>query len=184
MLTEFPTASIHGRFQILHLDHLDYFQRAADRYGRLYIGLTGLRHDLVGGAGRRSPAANPLTYWERVEMWRRVLLELGHHVDDHLIGPFPIEAPIFLGDFVPKDCICATTVREPWNEEKVRLLERLGYQVDDLKCSTEKTVSSTMIRSMIADGSLDWKDLVPRSVADFLVSIDLRSRLEGCSSER
>lgn len=177
MLEEFPIASVHGRFQIIHLEHLEYFQRAVDRYGKIYIGLTGQRRDLDGDDSRSSMMMNPLTYWERVEMWRRLLAELGYRLEDYPIGPFPIEVPDHLSDFVPTSCICATTIRESWNWEKVRRLEERGYKVEVLKQDLDKGLSATMVRSLIAEGSPEWTRLVPGSVADFLRSIDIRSRL-------
>src|SRR6185312_3106491 len=166
----FPPASIHGRFQVLHLEHLEYFRRAADRYGCLYVGLTGQLRDQLGEDPRTSSLANPLTYWERVEMWRRVLDAEGVDLKAHRIGPFPIESPEALPDFVPYHSVCTTTVREPWNLEKVRRLENLGYTVDILLHNPDKALSATTLRSMIARDDEGWEAFVPASVADFLRS--------------
>lgn len=174
----FPEASIHGRFQILHRDHFAYFKQAAVKYGRLYIGLTGLSRDLGGGSGREDTAQNPLTYWERTEMWRAALVELADGVD-HVIGPFPVERPDLLPDYVPRSCVCATTVRDKWNTEKVRRLSAAGYEVDVLFTDYDKQLSGTDIRTMIAAGSGEWVELVPPGVAEFLISIDIEARLRG-----
>lgn len=172
----FPEASIHGRFQILHNDHLEYFERAAAKYGRLYIGLTGLRRDLGDGSGRESAAKNPLTFWERVEMWRVALAGIADDTD-HVIGPFPIERPELLLDYVPRSCVCAATVRDSWNEEKVRRLADAGYEVDVLFTDYDKQLSGTDVRSMIASGSRVWVESVPPRVADFLIGIGIEARL-------
>lgn len=178
----FPSACIHGRFQVLHRDHLIYFQQAAEKYGRLFIGLTGQRRDLMGQSNRETAERNPLTYWERVEMWRRALTEFADGVD-HIIGPFPIEQPDLLPDFVPLSCVCATTVRDDWNSEKIRRLSAVGYEVDVLFTDYHKTLSGSDIRSMIVSGSNDWIKLVPPRVAEFLIEIDLEARLRGSSPQ-
>jgi nicotinamide-nucleotide adenylyltransferase len=174
----FPAASIHGRFQIMHQEHFAYFEQAAAKYGRLYIGLTGLSRDLDGGAARETATQNPLTYWERCGMWRAALGAFDDGLD-HVIGPFPIERPDLLPDFVPRSCVCATTVRDKWNTEKVRRLDAAGYEVDVLFTDYDKQVSSTDIRTMIASGSGDWGDLVPPGVASFLAGIDIEARLRA-----
>lgn len=171
----FPAACIHGRFQIVHREHLAYLERAAAQYGRLYIGLTALDRDR-DGSGREATAQNPLTYWERVEMWRAVLAELPDGAR-HVIGPFPIERPDLLPDYVPRSCICATTVRDAWNSEKVRRLRAAGYDVDVLFTDYDKQLSGTDVRKLIATGSSDWLGLVPAGVADFLRRIDIERRL-------
>jgi nicotinamide-nucleotide adenylyltransferase len=172
----FPAACIHGRFQVLHRDHVGYFQRAAEKYGQLYIGLTGQRRDLHGSALREVADQNPLSYWERAEMWVRFLEAIGQ-ADRHLIGPFPIESPDTLSDFVPLSCVCATTVCEAWNEEKINRLRELGYQVDVLYTNTNKTLSGTMLRNLIMAGSSAWKDYVPESVANFVSEVGLEKRI-------
>jgi nicotinamide mononucleotide adenylyltransferase len=172
----FPRACINGRFQILHSEHFEYFQRAAAKYGRLYIGLTGQARDLSGASRRAADAANPLSYWERTHMWRLALRAAGERAD-HIIGPFPIERPGCLPDFVPQSCICATTVRDEWNEDKVVRLRDAGYEVDVLYTDYNKTLSGARIREMIASGSSDWLPLVPPGVGEFLCDIDIASRL-------
>lgn len=172
----FPKASIHGRFQILHNDHFAYFQRAAERYGRLYIGLTGLNRDLDGTVGRQAAVQNPLSYWERCEMWRAALAEM---IDgfDHVIGPFPVERPELLPDYVPRSCVCATTVRDQWNAEKISRLNAAGYEVDVLYTNYDKRISGTGVRDMIASGSSEWVELVPPGVAEYLTGIGIEARL-------
>ncbi len=174
----FPKACIHGRFQILHQEHLVYFQRAAAKYGPLYIGLTALSRDRGSESGREATAQNPLTYWERVEMWRAALADLPDG-GDHVIGPFPVERPELLPDYVPRSCICATTVRDAWNGEKVRRLLAAGYEVDVLFTDYDKQLAGTDVRKLIATGSREWLDLVPAGVAEFLGRIDIEARLRA-----
>jgi nicotinamide mononucleotide adenylyltransferase len=153
---------------------------AAAKYGRLYIGITGQERDRTGDLAREAAGRNPLAFWERVEMWRIALDEVAPDAD-HVVGPFPIEHPATLLDYVPLSCICATTIREDWNDEKVRRLEGLGYDVDILLDDRTKRISGEQVRGLIASGSSDWRHFVPSGVADYLTEIGLRDRLRALS---
>lgn len=174
----FPPACIHGRFQILHNDHVAYFEAAQAKYGRLYIGLTCQQRDQNSIDRRAAAEANPLSLWERAEMWRALLNSLGQ-AQDHMIGPFPIESPEFLPDFVPRSCICATTIREAWNQEKVSRLQSAGYEVDILPHDSASHLASRDLRRMIAAGDQAWRNLTPRPVADFLEASGIERRLRS-----
>lgn len=80
---------VYGRFQILHLKHVEYILAAKMRCKRLYIGIT-MSDDLHVSGGeednyRVRRSANPLTYIERFEklgipvevLWRRTKEEKG-----------------------------------------------------------------------------------------------------------
>jgi nicotinamide mononucleotide adenylyltransferase len=174
----FPVASIHGRFQIIHNEHVRYFRAAAKKYGGLYIGITGQHADADRERSRSPTSGHPLTYWERAAMWEAFLEAEGAR-QAHVIGPFPIERPDALIDFVPLSCVCATTVREEWNREKIGRLERLGYRVDVLYEDLSKDLSGAMIRELISTGSSGWEALVPPAVAGFLQSIGIEGRLRA-----
>lgn len=176
----FPDASIHGRFQILHNEHFAYFRSAVEKYGRLYIGLTGQGRDLANQRGREAAAQNPLTYWERVEMWHSALAAAEDGFG-HIVGPFPIERPDLLLDYVPTSSVCATTVREDWNQAKISRLRSAGYRVDVLYTDLDKQMSGGRIRAMIAAGSRDWVELVPPGVADFLTEIGIEERIRSAA---
>ena len=80
---------VYGRFQILHLKHVEYILAAKMRCKRLYIGIA-MSDDLHVSGGeednyRVRRSANPLTYIERFEklgipvevLWRRTKEEKG-----------------------------------------------------------------------------------------------------------
>ena len=174
----FPDASIHGRFQVIHNEHLHYFRLAEAKYGRLYIGLTGQKADLKPDSGRGGLLQNPFSYWERAEMWRFLLSNIAP-AHDHVVGPFPIEAVDRLPDFVPPGCMCVTTLREPWNAQKIEALTSAGYRVDVVVEDYSKHISGTMVRRLIAANDPAWESLVPPPVAEFLKSRGLIARLQG-----
>ena len=72
---------VHGRFQVLHLKHMEYILAAKMRCKKLFIGLTNPDSlhtgDTVNDENRSARSANPLTYYERYEMIQGALREFG-----------------------------------------------------------------------------------------------------------
>ena len=68
------TGVIHGRFQVLHNDHLKYLMAGKSKCQHLVVGITNPDPTLTGPESadphRDSPFANPLTYVERYTMVR------------------------------------------------------------------------------------------------------------------
>jgi len=60
---ELSDASVHGRFQVLHNDHLEYILEAKKRCQHLWIGITKYDIDHLNPLGRHRerPESNPLT---------------------------------------------------------------------------------------------------------------------------
>ena len=139
----------------------------------------------IGGSdGREALVNNPLTYAERVAMWKTVLGANGFEPAEYEIGPFPIEAPQQLVDFVPQSCICATTIREPWNKAKVSTLIKEGYTVDVLYEDQSKPVSGSQIRGLMRRGDKKWRALVPEGVEDFLAKTGILDRMIAAMSNK
>lgn len=74
------TGVVNGRFQVLHLKHMEYILAAKMRCRKLYIGLTNpdgrMTGDSVNDQNRSTKAANPLTYFERYEMIKGAMRNL------------------------------------------------------------------------------------------------------------
>ena len=64
------TGVVNGRFQVLHLKHMEYILAAKMRCRKLYIGLTNPdslhTRESVNDENRSARSANPLTYFEPV----------------------------------------------------------------------------------------------------------------------
>ena len=107
---------IHGRFQPFHNEHLDYALAALKEVAFLWIGIT--QYDVIElKTGNSSPSrtektANPLTYIERIEIIKSALIENKVDPNKFSFVPFPIEEPNKLKQFVTRNVICYTTVRE------------------------------------------------------------------------
>ena len=88
---------IHGRFQVLHNDHIKYLLAGKQLCEHLVIGITNpdpsLTRDSEANPHRSTPIANPLTYYERYIMVEAALLEQGLISSEFSIVPFPINIP-------------------------------------------------------------------------------------------
>lgn len=73
------TGVVNGRFQVLHLKHMEYILAAKMRCRKLYIGLTNPdslhTRESVNDENRSARSANPLTYFERYQMIRGAMKE-------------------------------------------------------------------------------------------------------------
>ncbi len=176
----FPTASVHGRFQPFHNEHLEYVLAAKAVSDFLWIGIT--KYDITPseftplGRPRERPENNPLTYFERINMIMAALVESGVDIGTFGFVPFPIETPHRLAEFLPPSIPCLTTVCEDWNKEKIRILRGFGYTVDVL-WERQKRVTGGSIREDIINGGSTWRSLVPPSTAAAVEMLNVRDRL-------
>lgn len=179
--------SVHGRFQPLHNAHLDYILEAKKHCDFLWVGIT--KYDTASehlnplGRHRERPEANPLTYFERLNIIRAALIESGIPPAEFAFVPFPIEMPAALPLFLPRNITCFTTICEDWNREKIRVLEAAGYTVEVLWERIPKAFSGADIRESIAKGTDDWKRLVPPATVKAVDNLALRARLQKLFSD-
>ena len=145
---------VYGRFQILHLKHVEYILAAKMRCKRLYIGIT-MSDDLHVSGGeednyRVRRSANPLTYIERYEMLRDTLLSFGVPREEFEIIPFPIDRVEYLGQYLPEGAVCFMSICDEWTANNEKRFEKLGIPVEVLwrRTKEEKGVSGSQIRQM------------------------------------
>lgn len=181
-MVSFPIGSVHGRFQILHNEHMAYITEAKRYCDHLVVGITnvvGLTDRTQNTEGsRRSEINNPLTYFERSQMISQALISSGISAEEFSCSPFPIEQPDNLPYFLDLKAVCFTTIREAWNITKIDELRKAGYQVVVLLEGREKIISGSKIRDDIIAKGQSWRALVPNSVADYLTNLDIYSRLD------
>ena len=175
------TASVHGRFQPFHNEHLEYVLAAKDRCDFLWVGIT--KYDTTPseftplGRPRERPENNPLTYFERISIISDSLIEAGLPPGSFGFVPFPIETPRRLSEFMPVSIPCLTTICEDWNKEKIKILRSYGYTVTVLWERDQKLVTGGAIREEIIQGGSGWKALVPPATVKAVGSLNLRKRL-------
>ena len=179
-------ASVHGRFQPFHVEHLDYIVAAFARAHFVHVGITQfershLRHIDGASTHRESSLSNPLTYFERVELLTLALHGAGIDPGRYRVGPFPIESPEELADFLPLNIPILTTRVDEWNDRKVELLRALGYEVELLFNRDPKGVSGSEIRALIGAHDDRWTSMVPASTVEYLKSLSLAERLNSAA---
>jgi nicotinamide-nucleotide adenylyltransferase len=157
-----------GRFQPFHLGHLDAIKHALKEADELVI--------VIGSAQYSHNANNPFTAGERLVMVRQALLEAG--VDDSTFWIVPVPDVHLhmlwvsaVEGYTPK--FNAVYSNEPLTK---RLFMEAGYEVKTIPLFERKVYNSTVVREkMVKDDS--WTELVPKSIAVFILEIDGVNRL-------
>ncbi|WP_045211070.1 nicotinate-nucleotide adenylyltransferase [Desulfonatronovibrio magnus] len=161
---------IHGRFQVLHNDHLKYLMAGKELCHHLIVGITNpdpvLTSDVDVDPKRSESAANPMTYYERMVMVREVLLEAGVNYDQLSIVPFPITRPDLYRYYVPLDAVFFLSIYDDWGRKKLSHFKSLGLDTHVLweVPPEQKGLSSTDIRGLMAEQK-PWEHLVPQATA-------------------
>lgn len=173
---------VHGRFQVMHLKHMEYILAAKMRCRKLFIGLTNPdsmhTKDSVHDINRSERSSNPLTYYERYEMIRGAMKEFNVPESEYDIVPFPINYPEYLLQYVPRDAVYYMGMYDEWDEEKYKTLKDLGLNIEVLwkRAPEEKGVTASWVRSCIATNQ-EWAHLVPKSVYYYLTEHKLDERI-------
>lgn len=179
---------IHGRFQVLHVEHMRYLLEAKRRCEHLIIGVSNpdvaLTRHTAANPHRDAPLSNPLTYYERMVMIRGSMVEYGVSLEEFGIVPFPICYPELLFNYVPKEAMFYMTIYDEWSEEKKRALEELGCQVEVMwqKPAEEKEMSATEVRSNIIHDRL-WEHEVPKFVYRYIMEHGIDRRLKELAAQ-
>lgn len=176
---------VHGRFQVLHLKHMEYLLAAKMRCRLLYVGIT--HPDIfsypaaspldVHGTLRRD---NPLTYIERYEMIRDSLLEFGVNREEFELVPFPVSRPELLAQYAPRDAVYYMSICGEWDREKYKILTLLGLKTEILweRTAEEKGITGTELRTLIAGGGA-WRQYMPKAAAEYLTEHGLDERIKN-----
>lgn len=179
---------VHGRFQGLHLKHMEYLLAAKMRCRLLYVGIT---HPDIFACPAASPLDvhgtlvrdNPLAYIERYEMIRDSLLEFGVKREEFEIIPFPVDRPDVLAQYAPADAVYYMSICGEWDREKEKILSSLGLKTEILweRDPEEKGITGTELRALIAgDGS--WRQYMPKAATEYLTEHGLDERIKNLFS--
>ncbi len=166
-------ACVTGRFQPVHADHLRLFRLALDACGRLVVAVTnpdpGTRRPEPTSAHRHRDEANPLTYFERVELLTAALGSaegIGQEMCARVrIVPFDLGRPAHWPHYVPLRAVQYVGVYGPWEREKSRRLADGGYRVVEVSGNEHTRRSSTAIRQAMRAGDA-WEPLVPAATVE------------------
>ncbi|MFO7727422.1 MAG: nicotinate-nucleotide adenylyltransferase [Desulfonatronovibrio sp.] len=173
---------IHGRFQVLHNDHLKYLLAGKRLCRHLVVGITNpdpvLTTDVQADTKRSDPLANPLTYFERLIMVREALLEAGISMEEMTITPLPITRPELYKYYVPMDAVFFLSIYDQWGRKKLDQFRNIGLSTHVLweVEPEEKGLSSSHVRQLMIEGG-EWESLLPRAVLRLCRAWDIPARL-------
>lgn len=161
-----------GRFQPVHIGHIEYLTAALERCERLVVGITNpdtsSRIHTAADPRRSEASANPYTYSQRQRLIEGALLEAGWNAEQFLLTPAPVREPEKLVEYLPgpDESLALLTVYDAWGDEKVALMRELGYPVDVMwrRTHEERVTSGTEVRRLMVEGG-EWRQLVPPFVA-------------------
>jgi nicotinamide mononucleotide adenylyltransferase len=173
---------VHGRFQVLHNDHLTYILAAKSRCKHLVVGITNpdpsLTREDNAAPQRSNPTANPLTYFERYTLVKETLCDAGLDYGNFAVVPFPINVPELYCYYVPLDAVFYLTIYDEWGTRKSELFRQCGLVTEVMweRPLKEKGLTSTEIRRRMMN-SEPWEHLVPRAVATLIREWEVPERL-------
>lgn len=182
------TGVIHGRFQVLHNDHMKYLMAGKFLCRHLVVGITNpdptlTRHTKADPA-RSNPASNPLTYYERYRIVREAILDEGVDLRDLSVVPLTINFPELYTYYVPLDATFFLTIYDEWGEKKLRVFSSLGLKTKVLwrRPLAEKGLSASYVRGLIAKGE-PWEHLVPPAAARMMHELGVIERITRIAGE-
>lgn len=173
---------VHGRFQLLHNDHVRYIMAGKERCEHLIIGICNPDAELTkyseANPHRSTPTANPFTYYERYQMIKGTLVQMGIKATDFDIIPFPINYPELIFNYAPSSANYYMTIYDAWGHEKKKMLESIGCRTEVLWeiSLREKGISGSDVRKLIVEGGA-WEKYVPQYVYDYVIHNHLDERL-------
>ena len=174
---------IHGRFQVLHKDHLKYLLAGKKLCEHLIVGITNpdpvLSGEDMADPKRSTPGANPLTYYERQILVKVALVDAGLDMREFTLVPLPINHPEIYRYYVPMDAVSFLTIYDDWGRRKLELFQSMGLKTHVLweVPLDKKGISAADIRlAMVQDEQ--WEHLVPSRVAGLMIQWDIPGRLK------
>jgi nicotinamide-nucleotide adenylyltransferase len=163
-------ACVTGRFQPVHVQHIELFRIALREADHLVVAVTNpdhaARHEESTSDHRHTDDANPFVYFERLRLLRAALDGAGF-ADRASVVPFDLTRPHVWPEYVPLRARQFVRVYDAWEREKADRLAAAGYAVTVLDGEQSTRVSASDIRAAIAGGR-DWEDLVPAATVPVL----------------
>jgi nicotinamide mononucleotide adenylyltransferase len=175
---------IHGRFQVVHNDHVKYLMAGKALCNHLVVGVTNpdplATRQEDADLHRHSSRHNPLTYFERLILVRSVLDKAGVPEADFSVVPFPIHFPEQYKYYVPMTAIFFLTIYDDWGRKKLNYFKAMGLKTHVMwegPPENKGTSATDVRRRMICDEP--WEHLVPPEIAGHLKEWDISKRLKA-----
>lgn len=176
-MSHYPYGLVLGRFQPLHIGHMEFLEAARHRCGRLIVGITNPDIRTItfqaSDPNRSRQESNPFTFFQRFQMIERALGKAGWQPQQFAILPADIAQTPALTALLPEPSrtVVLATIYDEWGEEKAQRMRQEGFSVEILwrRSMAERATSGTEIRGLMARGA-PWRHLVPEGVAEMLVA--------------
>ncbi|MGB0062860.1 MAG: adenylyltransferase/cytidyltransferase family protein [Terracidiphilus sp.] len=164
-----------GRFQPLHIGHVEYLEAARNECDRLVIGITnpdiGSIRFNAADPNRSKSESNPFSYFERHEMIHAALRDFGWEPSAFAIVPADVADLSRVGVFLPDPAQTTVfiTIYDAWGEEKAHRMSDLGYRVHILwrREMASRVTSGTALRTLMRRNEA-WRHLVPPAIATYV----------------
>lgn len=172
-VAEYKTGVIHGRFQVLHNDHVKYIMAGKKLCKHLVVGITNPDPLLTkmedADPERNNPLGNPLTYYERYILVKTVLETEGLKPHQFSVVPFPVNFPERYKYYVPMEAVFFLTIYDEWGKKKLRYFQEQGLRTHVLweVPREQKGISASEIRELMIKNE-PWEHLVPYSISVLL----------------
>jgi nicotinamide-nucleotide adenylyltransferase/phosphinothricin biosynthesis protein PhpF len=177
---------IHGRFQPLHLGHMEYLMAGKALCDVLVVGITNPDPWHVTAEStdpaRGAPEANPFTYYERYLMLEGALGDAGIAPRELRIVPFPHGFPERLSHYAPADALYFLSIYGAWGETKLDRFSALGLRTHVLWRRESTVTSGTEVRARMLEGR-DWTQLVPPAVQLVIREAGLEARVRRLGAD-
>jgi len=182
-IAEYKTGVIHGRFQVLHNDHVKYLMAGKKLCRHLVVGITNPDPFLTkmedADPERNNPLENPLTYYERYALVNAVLEAEGLKPHQFSVVPFPVNFPERYKYYVPLDAVFFLTIYDEWGKKKLSYFQEQGLKTHVLRevPKEQKGISASEVRALMVK-ERPWGHLVPKSVATLMNNWRIPERLQ------
>jgi len=182
-IAEYKTGVIHGRFQVLHNDHVKYLMAGKKLCRHLVVGITNPDPFLTkmedADPERNNPLENPLTYYERYALVNAVLEAEGLKPHQFSVVPFPVNFPERYKYYVPLDAVFFLTIYDEWGKKKLSYFQEQGLKTHVLRevPKKQKGISASEVRALMVK-ERPWGHLVPKSVATLMNNWRIPERLQ------
>lgn len=158
-------ALVIGRFQPVHLGHVDLIKKAREHAGSVVVG--------VGSSNAKPSLRNPFTFEERAQMLRAAFgddLEIVAVPDIHDPPRYPAHC---------MDVVGPVTEVFGNDDRTMDLFEDDGHRVYRPGLQRREEWEAATIRAWLAEGDSAWRKAVPKTVAEVLDRIEASKRLRS-----
>lgn len=162
-----------GRFQPLHLGHVEVIRRLLKKVDELVI--------VIGSSQKSHELDNPFTSGERIIMIRNALDAAEVHPSKYYLIPIPDVQDHAV--WVPQVLSSSPSFEMVYSNDPLtrRLFKEADMKVENIPFFEREIYSSTEVRRRILADE-DWKSLLPKCVSETIVKLGGVERMKELAS--